>query len=159
MFLEQDIVNRLIEMHFTVATAESCTGGMIASSIVDISGASECFHQGFVTYSEEAKINNLHVKPETIDKYGVVSAEVAREMAVNVKEITNSSFGLSTTGVAGPGGGTNKTPVGRVFIACAYLDKVRVIKCTLKGNRYQVRTQATENALKLLRDCMNIFTE
>lgn len=149
------IIERLILGHYTVATAESCTGGMVASTIVDYSGASACFNEGYVTYSNEAKIKNLAVKAETLEKFGAVSYETATEMAKGVKKKANSDFGLSTTGIAGPTGGSPKKPVGLVFIACAFDDKCIVKELHLKGDRMQVREQATEEVFSLLDECLN----
>ncbi len=149
------IVYKLIDAKSTVATAESCTGGLIASSIVDIPGASDCFNEGYITYSNEAKMKNLGVKDSTLMVHGAVSAETAKEMAKGVKRVAKSDFGVSSTGIAGPGGGSPKKPVGLVYIACAYgQDKCKVKELHLKGDRTAVRTSATREALLLLADCL-----
>jgi len=149
-----EVVRELIGDGYTVATAESCTGGMIASTIVDYPGASDCFNEGYVTYSNEAKIKNLGVKPETLEAYGAVSEQTAREMAIGVREKATSDFGLSSTGIAGPGGGTPEKPVGLVYIACAYKDKCLVKELRLKGNRTSVRKKTVKEALLLLERCI-----
>ena len=149
-----EVVKELIAGSYTVATAESCTGGMIASTIVDYPGASDCFNEGYVTYSNEAKMKNLNVSEATLIKYGAVSEETAREMAMGVRKKASADFGLSSTGIAGPGGGTKEKPVGLVYIACAYGDKCLVRKLQLKGDRTSVRRQTTEEALLLLEKCI-----
>lgn len=150
-----NILERLIANKLTVSTAESCTGGMIASSIVDFPGASNCFNEGYVTYSNEAKIKNLGVKDESLMAYGAVSEQTAKEMAIGVKKKAKADFGLSSTGIAGPGGGSPKKPVGFVYIGCSYGEsKVKVKELHLSGNRTEVRTQATNLVFQLLDECM-----
>ncbi|PHU35003.1 CinA family protein [Pseudobutyrivibrio ruminis] len=149
------IVDRLASMNMTVATAESCTGGLIASSIVDIAGASDCFNEGYITYSNEAKMRNLSVKESTLMRYGAVSTQTAKEMAMGVRKKAHADFGIASTGIAGPGGGSPEKPVGLVYIACAYDDKCQVRQLNLAGDRSQVRHQAADEALQLLSDCMD----
>ena len=149
------IVDRLASMKMTVATAESCTGGLIASSIVDIAGASDCFNEGYITYSNEAKMRNLSVKESTLMQYGAVSTQTAKEMAIGVRKKAHADFGIASTGIAGPGGGSPEKPVGLVYIACAYDDKCQVRQLNLSGDRSQVRHQAADEALQLLSDCMD----
>lgn len=150
-----NILERLIANKLTVSTSESCTGGMIASSIVDFPGASNCFNEGYVTYSNEAKIKNLGVKDETLMAYGAVSKQTAKEMAIGVKKKAKADFGLSSTGIAGPGGGSPTKPVGLVYIGCSYGDsKVKVKELHLSGNRTEVRAQATAHVFQLLDECM-----
>ncbi len=149
------IVDRLASMNMTVATAESCTGGLIASSIVDIAGASDCFNEGYITYSNEAKMRNLSVKESTLMQYGAVSTQTAKEMAMGVRKKAHADFGIASTGIAGPGGGSPEKPVGLVYIACAYDDKCQVRQLNLSGDRSQVRQQAADEALQLLSDCMD----
>lgn len=149
------IVDRLASMNMTVATAESCTGGLIASSIVDIAGASDCFNEGYITYSNEAKMRNLSVKESTLMRYGAVSTQTAKEMAMGVRKKAHADFGIASTGIAGPGGGSPEKPVGLVYIACAYDDKCQVRQLNLSGDRSQVRHQAADEALQLLSDCMD----
>ncbi|MCR5581406.1 MAG: CinA family protein [Pseudobutyrivibrio sp.] len=151
----KDTIEILTANHYSVATAESCTGGLIASSIVDMPGASDCFNEGYVTYSNEAKMKNLGVKEETLIKYGAVSRETAEQMATGVRTRAKSDFGISSTGIAGPGGGSPKKPVGLVYIACAYGDSQCIVKeLHLKGDRSEVRAAACREALELLADCL-----
>ena len=149
------LVERLSSKKLSVATAESCTGGLIASTIVDVPGASDCFNEGYITYSNEAKMKNLSVKDITLSRFGAVSPETAREMAVGVKEKASADFGVASTGIAGPGGGSPTKPVGLVYIACAYKDECQVKELRLKGDRTQVRNAAALEALGLLEECLN----
>lgn len=152
--LEDVVVNLLAERNLTVATAESCTGGLIAGRIVNVSGASSVFNEGIITYSNEAKQKRIHVKEETLQKYGAVSYETAKEMACGVKEVTASDTSIAVTGIAGPLGGTDEKPVGLVYIACCVLDKIEVRKFNFQGTRQQVRESTVINALNLLRLCL-----
>ncbi|MCR4829883.1 MAG: CinA family protein [Pseudobutyrivibrio sp.] len=150
------IVDKLASNKWSVSTAESCTGGMIASTIVDVPGASDCFNEGYVTYSNEAKIKNLNVKDETLMAHGAVSEETAREMALGVKARAKADFGLSSTGIAGPGGGSPTKPVGLVYIGCAYGEnQCKVRELHLSGSRTEVRKAACKEALILLEECIS----
>ena len=128
---------------FTISTAESCTGGMVASKLIEVPGISENFIESIVSYSNEAKIKRLKVKKETLEKYGAVSEEVAREMLAGLK----TDVGISTTGIAGPGGGTKDKPVGLVYIGIKVKDEVKVFKRELKGDRNKIRQRAMMHAL------------
>ena len=127
----------------TISTAESCTGGMVASKLIEVPGISENFIESIVSYSNEAKIKRLKVKKETLEKYGAVSEEVAREMLAGLK----TDIGISTTGIAGPGGGTKDKPVGLVYIGIKVKDEVKVFKRELKGDRNKIRQRAMMHAL------------
>lgn len=131
------------EKPLTISTAESCTGGMIASKLIEVPGISENFIEGIVSYSNEAKIKRLKVKKETLEKYGAVSEEVAREMLAGLK----TDIGISTTGIAGPGGGTKNKPVGLVYIGIKVKDEVKIFKRELKGDRNKIRQRAMMHAL------------
>lgn len=148
--MEEKIVEFLQKNHLTITTVESCTGGLIASRIVNVSGASEVFHEGYITYSEEAKIKLVSVKRETIDEFNVVSREVAYEMASGGAEAAGADVAISVTGVAGPGGGTEKIPVGTVCFGIYYNGKIYTSKFLIEGDRQQVRTIAADKALELL---------
>mgnify|MGYP002513565980 CR=1 FL=1 len=154
MSIEEKLVQTLAEMGLTISTAESCTGGMVASTIVDIAGASDIFNEGFITYSNDAKMKYLKVSEETLDKYGAVSEEVVREMASGCRKTTGSDVSIVTSGVAGPGGGTVEKPVGLVFIACAYKDVVEARSFRFEGNRTQIRQQATKEAIEMVMDLL-----
>ena len=127
----------------TISTAESCTGGMIASKLIEVPGISENFIESIVSYSNEAKIKRLKVKKETLEKYGAVSEEVAREMLEGLK----TDVAISTTGIAGPGGGTKEKPVGLVYIGIRVKDEVKIFRRELKGDRNKIRQRAMMHAL------------
>ena len=131
------------EKPLTISTAESCTGGMIASKLIEVPGISENFIEAIISYSNEAKIKRLKVKKETLEKYGAVSEEVAREMLAGLK----TDIGISTTGIAGPDGGTKNKPVGLVYIGIKVKDEVKVFKRELKGDRNKIRQRAMMHAL------------
>lgn len=149
--LEMAVVRLLKKHELTVATAESCTGGLLAGRIVNVSGASEVFKEGFVTYSNKAKRKHLDVSKSTIKKYGAVSKETAREMAIGGVFATDSDMCVAITGIAGPDGGSEEKPVGLVYMACCLNDKVTVEKYQFKGNREKIREQSVVKALDLIR--------
>lgn len=149
--LEEVIAKILVSKNFTISTAESCTGGLIASRLVDYPGISDVFMEGSVTYSNEAKINRLNVKKETLEKFGAVSEETAKEMAEGIAKTSGTNIGLSTTGIAGPGGGTIEKPVGLVYIGLYINGTVQVKKLELSGNREMIRRRSTITALDWLR--------
>nr|WP_269156047.1 CinA family protein [Pandoraea apista] len=140
--------NRLREERLMLATAESCTGGLVAAAITDISGSSEWFERGFVTYSNQAKSEMIGVPAELIEKHGAVSEPVARAMAQGALLNSRAQISLSITGVAGPGGGTPDKPVGMVCFG--WTNRVTTIVETkhFKGDRTQVRSQAAQYALR-----------
>jgi nicotinamide-nucleotide amidase len=150
MKLEKAIGNRLREKGCTLSIAESCTGGLISDRITNVSGSSDYFEGGMVTYSNESKAEHLSIPLGFIKKYGAVSPQVARRMAQGVRKAFNTTFGLSTTGVAGPTGGTRRSPVGRVFIGIASGKRTWVRKLDLKGSRREIREKAAEESLEFL---------
>ena len=133
--------------NFTIATAESCTGGLLASRLTDFAGASNYFKGGVVAYTNEIKKSVLKV--ETLDEFGAVSSQTALEMAKNVREIFKSTYGLSTTGVAGPSTSEGK-PVGTVFIAIAGENISEVKEFHFKGTRSEIKFQTADEAFKIL---------
>ena len=152
--LEMAVVDLLQKKHLTMATAESCTGGMIAARLVNVSGVSDVFMQGMVTYSNEAKIRLLGVKEETLAAYGAVSRETALEMALGGAERSQTDVCVAVTGLAGPGGGSQEKPVGLVYMACAVKGKAEVLEYHFKGNRGKIREQFMMKALDLVRRCV-----
>jgi len=148
--LAQRIVEKLTRLRHTVATAESCTGGLLASRITDISGALEVFHYGWVTYANEAKVSQLGVAPHLLERYGAVSVSVARAMAAGARRIAGSDYALALTGIAGPNGGTLHKPVGTVFIALATPKTIQTKKCFFPLERREFKARATDTALKML---------
>lgn len=148
--MEEKIVRFLNEHNMMITTVESCTGGLIAARLVNVSGASNVFSEGYVTYSEDAKTKMVGVNPETIKKYNVVSEEVAYEMASGGAKTANADVAVSVTGVAGPLGGTKDIPVGTVCIGVYYKNKVITEKFLFNGDRLQVRNQAVDKALEMV---------
>jgi nicotinamide-nucleotide amidase len=146
--LEKTIGSHLRNNGWTLSVSESCTGGLICDRITNVSGSSDYFMGGMVNYSNESKSRHLGVPSNDIKKYGAVSPQVAKKMARGVRKTFDTTFGLSTTGVAGPTGGTKRSPVGRVFIGLANRRRTWVWKEDLKGSRIQIKGMATEKALQ-----------
>jgi nicotinamide-nucleotide amidase len=147
------------EKKLKIATAESCTGGLIAMALTDIPGSSDVFERGFVTYSNESKIEMLGVDAALIKKHGAISREVSEAMARGAVARSNADLAVAVTGIAGPTGGTAKKPVGLVYIAAAsrhYPDAI-VIKNIFKGNRAAVRMKSAGKALATLRKLQAFF--
>jgi len=149
--LEEVVGELLVKKGIKIATAESCTGGMVAEKLINYAGISESFLEGAVTYSNEAKMKRLGVKKETLDKYGAVSKETAKEMAEGIAKVAGADLGVSTTGIAGPGGGTAEKPVGLVYIGVYYKGNCLVKEFNFTGNRNRVRVRTTMSALDLVR--------
>ena len=135
--------------NFTVACAESCTGGLVLSRLTDLAGASAYVKGGVVAYTNEIKQNILRIKDETLEKFGAVSSQTALEMATNVRKIFNSTIGLSTTGVAGPSTSEGK-PVGLVYLAIVGEDFSEVKECHFSGTRTEIKALAANAALEIL---------
>lgn len=149
--LEMAVVRLLTKLGLTVATAESCTGGMLAARLVNVPGVSEVFNEGFITYSNKAKRKILGVSKSTLKKYGAVSEQTAKEMATGGVFATDADICIAITGLAGPSGASEEKPVGLVYIACYMKDKVTVEEYHFKGNRGKIREQSVIKALDLLR--------
>ena len=149
--LEEVVGRLLLKAGATVAIAESCTGGLVASRMTDVPGSSDYMMEGMVTYSNAAKTARLEVPETTIDRHGAVSAETAAAMARGVRRTSGATYGLSTTGVAGPGGGTPEKPVGLVYLGLATPDGVETRKLMLGPDRQTNKTRAALAALNLLR--------
>ncbi|WMJ80142.1 competence/damage-inducible protein A [Clostridium sp. MB40-C1] len=148
----EDIVGRiLIENNLTIATAESCTGGLLASKLINYPGISAVFKEGAITYSNDSKIKRLKVKKETLEKFGAVSSQVAAEMAEGIAKVTNSNIGISTTGLAGPSGGSLEKPVGLVYIGLYIKGEVKTKELHLTGDRQRIRNTAVIRAIDWLR--------
>lgn len=150
--LEYTVYRLLKESQCRLTTAESATGGMIASTLINVPGISEFFQEGYVTYSNAAKVKMIHVNPEIIETYGVVSKETAADMAASAAQTAGCEAALSVTGVAGPDGGTNECPVGLVYIGCYLHGKTVVERHLFSGDRMEVRKSAAQAALTLLID-------
>ena len=149
--IQNEIKTLLTGKKLTLSTAESCTGGRLSSILTSIPGASEYFLLGCVPYSEEMKTAILDICPETIQKHSTVSSQVASNMARNVRKISGSDIGISTTGYAGPEGGDEENPVGTVYIAISIGDGVSIKRLSLKGNREGIIQHTCEAALDMLR--------
>ena len=148
------VSNKLKKKNLSIATAESCTGGLLAHLLTNISGSSEYFERGVVTYSNISKIELLGIPKETIKEYGAVSEETARAMAIGIKERSNVDIGISTTGIAGPTGGTKEKPVGLVYIGIATSKNPQVKRFIFSEKRVQNKERACNEALKFLLDAI-----
>lgn len=149
--LEDAVAKLLKKHHLTLTTAESCTGGLIAGRMVNVAGVSDVFYGSFVTYANEAKMELIGVKEETLQTYGAVSPETAREMVEGAAHRAHASAAIAVTGIAGPDGGTAEKPVGLVYIA-VYVNGHGAVKgCQFKGDRMAVRQRTVCEALYLLR--------
>ena len=149
--LEDTVAEMLVNKNLTISVAESCTGGMVSSNLINYPGISSVFMEGCITYSNEAKMKSLGVKKETLDKFGAVSEETAREMAEGIARRYNTNIGISTTGIAGPEGGTKEKPVGLVYFGIYINGKTIVKRYIFNGSRQQVRLRATKTILNDLR--------
>lgn len=150
MRLEEQVMKKLIEHHITVTTTESCTGGLLAGTMLNVPGASAVYEEGYITYSNQAKEKLLGVSHETLQKYGAVSKETAEEMAAGAARSAKADAALSTTGIAGPDGGTKEKPVGLIYIGCSLFGKVTVRELRLHGTREENRNETVRQALLLL---------
>ena len=148
--MEEKVIQELMQEHMTVTTAESCTGGLLAGCLLNVSGASAVYGEGHITYANEAKEKILGVSHETLEKYGAVSPETAFEMAAGAARSAGADAALVTTGIAGPGGGTPEKPVGLVYIGCFLNGRIRVEECHFQGSRSDIRQAAVERAVALL---------
>ncbi len=137
---------------YTLACAESCTGGLISAALTDIAGSSAVFTHGFITYANNAKIAMLGVSAVDLEQFGAVSETVVRQMAEGARRVSGADISVATTGIAGPSGGTAQKPVGLVFVAVASPDQTLVKELRLQGNRQEIRAQTVEYALKMLQD-------
>ena len=147
----KDLVKKLNNKKLKISFAESCTGGMLASTITSISGASKVFGLGLVTYSNQAKINILKVNKNIIKKYGAVSHECCKAMVNNLSKISKANINVSITGIAGPKGGTKQKPVGLVYIGVKKGNKIQVNKCLFKAkNRSLIQKATVKKALSLV---------
>ena len=139
----KSLVKKLIEKKIKISFAESCTGGMLASTITSVSGASKVFNLGLITYSNQSKIKILKVSKRIIKKFGAVSYECCKAMVVNLSKISKANINVSITGIAGPKGGTKKKPVGLVFIGIKKGNKIIISKNLFKFNKRITIQKAT----------------
>lgn len=149
--LESVLVKILIEQKATVAVAESCTGGLVSHRLTNVPGASNVFLAGYITYSNNAKIDTLNVDPRLLEKHGAVSEQVATAMAQGARSRAKSTYALSTTGIAGPGGGSDGKPVGTIYVALATAHEIITKRLFFPTDRATFKDLAAQNALELLR--------
>ena len=151
MIQVKKLVYKLIKNKIKVACAESCTGGMLSSSITSVSGSSKIFNVGLVTYSNQAKIKLLKVPKKIIEKHGAVSMQCCLSMVSNLKKISKADICISITGIAGPKGGTKEKPVGLVYIGIKKGNKIKINKCLFKNkNRASIQKATVKKAIKLI---------
>ena len=149
--LIKKIINKLINKRLTISVAESCTGGLLSNILTSISGSSKVFKFGLVVYSNKSKINILHISKKIIKKYGAVSEQVCYLMIKNMLKISNTKIIISITGIAGPGGGTKKKPVGLVYIGIKKDNKIKVRKYLFKNKgRTFIRKETVNKSLGLI---------
>ncbi len=149
--MEEVVGLKLTVGGYTLAVAESCTGGLITQRLTDVAGSSKYLIEGVIAYSNDAKTRALGVEPVLLLEHGAVSAPVAEAMAEGVRKRARTDFGLSVTGIAGPGGGSDEKPVGLVYIALADDAHIEHRKLNIPGDRQLVRWRASQAALDLLR--------
>ncbi len=149
--MSENIVEFLLKRNYTISTAESCTGGLLSKKITDIPGSSEVFLCGVCSYSNKSKETLLNVQHESLKNYGAVSEQVAKEMAIGIQKLSGSDIAISTTGVAGPGGGTKEKPVGLVYVCIRVHDKEKIF-CLNENNkcREEIREIVAKKAIELV---------
>ena len=153
--MENTLASLLITKSLTISVAESCTGGLIGHIITSTPGSSAYYVGGVISYSNQAKCDLLGVSPDTLEKYGAVSKQTAKEMAAGIRERFKSDIGLSVTGIAGPDGGSVEKPVGTVFMGFAYDKEPCSMKYLFRGNRSEIKQQTAETALENIKRYLN----
>ena len=153
---KEKVIDILLDAGMTVSTAESCTGGMIGAAFTDFAGISSVYMEGAVTYANEAKVR-LGVKEETLAQHGAVSRETAGEMAEAIRSRAGTDIGISTTGIAGPGGGSEIKPVGLVYVGIATAKETKTYALRLAGNRKTVRRKTVNAVFHLLRTELEVM--
>ncbi|MCL2018129.1 MAG: CinA family protein [Oscillospiraceae bacterium] len=153
----QNVVQLLYKENLTLATAESCTGGLLSGAITEVSGSSRVFGLGVCAYANEIKERVLNVNPETLRDYGAVSSQCAAEMSLGVRKISGADIGVSITGIAGPSGGSPQKPVGTVFFACSFKEKLNILHLEIcaKKSRLDIRLESVRQALILITDTIS----
>jgi nicotinamide-nucleotide amidase len=146
------MIKKIIKKGLKIATAESCTGGLLAARITSEAGASACFDMGLITYSNQSKIQMLGVKEQTLHRYGAVSSQTALEMSEGIKKLSGADIGISVTGIAGPGGGTDEKPVGLVYISLCADNLHKYQKLQLDGDRNEIRNKAVQKIIDMLEE-------
>ena len=151
------LIDKLKLLSFKISAAESCTGGLLSSAIVNNSGASEVFERSFVTYSNESKISILNINNSIIEEFGAVSKQIAYHMSLSLTNNFNSDVGIGITGIAGPNGGSKNKPVGLVWIGFGTKNKITTKKFLFNGNRLDIRLKATLESLKELNNFLKNY--
>ena len=147
----KSLIRKLIKKNLKISFAESCTGGLLASTVTSVSGASKIFNLGLITYSNQSKIKFLKVNKKIIEKYGAVSHECCSAMVKNLSKISKANINISITGIAGPKGGTKQKPVGLVYIGIKKGNKILINKCLFRSKKRSLIQKATvKKALKLV---------
>tara|TARA_B100000941_G_C28098871_1_gene347314 strand:+ start:97 stop:558 length:462 start_codon:yes stop_codon:yes gene_type:complete len=147
----KSLIKLLIRKNIKISVVESCTGGLLASAITSISGASKTFNLGLITYSNQAKIDTLKINKNIIKRFGAVSYECCYAMVNNLSKISKANINVSITGIAGPRGGTKKKPIGLVYIGIKKGSKIQIIKCLFKSKeRYSIQKATVKKALNLV---------
>jgi PncC family amidohydrolase len=157
MGIESKTIQYLLDNDISIATAESCTGGLLAAKLTAQPGISQIYQSGFITYSNEAKIKHLKVSVSTLKKHGAVSRQVCAQMCFNLQKITKSQITFSTTGVAGPGGGTKLKPVGLVYVGVCYQKNIYVEQLKFKStlSRIQIQRQTVRECFQMASDIIH----
>ena len=143
-------LNKLIKKNITISTVESCTGGLLANSFIKYNNASKVFKTGYITYSNESKINNLNINKNILKKHGAVSAEIAKKMVENLYNIEKCQITISTTGIAGPKGGKTSKPVGLIYVGIKYKTKTKIYKKKFTGTRIQIQKKTVKYIFYIL---------
>ena len=153
----KELIDKLKMLSFKINAAESCTGGLLSSAIVNNSGASEVFEKSFITYSNDSKINILGINNSIIEKFGAVSKQTAYHMASSLVNNFSADIGIGITGIAGPNGGSKNKPVGLVWVGFSTKNKITTKKFLFNGNRLDIRLKATLESLKELNTFLKII--
>lgn len=153
--LENEVGKILREKNFTIACAESCTGGLLTSRLTDVAGSSAYVQGAIVSYSNTVKNSVLKVKAETLEKFGAVSEQTARQMSENVRKLFNTDIGVGVTGIAGPDGGSAEKPVGTVYISVSNADKTDVKRFNFTGTRVEIKNQSADSALSMIKNVVS----
>lgn len=151
---EELLVTFLKKYDMKLTTAESCTGGLLAGTVLNVPGASGVYEEGYITYANKSKRKLLGVKKKTLKKHGAVSRQTAKQMAKGAAKAAEADVAISVTGIAGPDGGTDEKPVGLVYIGCYVNKKANIRKCMFQGNREEVRRQTVQAAMEFTIECI-----
>ena len=152
MYLFNKTINKLLKTNITVATAESCTGGLLSYSFIKNKGVSKIFKNGLICYSNTSKIQFLNIKKNTLEKYGAVSHETSIEMTENLSKISGCNLSITTTGIAGPTGNSKNKSIGLVYIGIKYKKKLKIFKKNFKGSRIKIQKKTVNFIFKQILD-------